>query len=347
MGLAGGLATNGELSGGGGSGTVTSVTAANGTIVVAGTGAAPTVAVGTGIPESSITNLTSDLALKAPLASPTFTGTVTVPTTVNSTDAAQKSYVDGVAAGLAIKPSVQEATAAALPTNTYLLGVITITATGTLTVDGIAVALNDRVLVKNEVTQANNGIYVCTTFGTTGVAAVLTRSTDMNQASEIPGAFAFVEEGTVNAGSGWVVAGAGPYTIGTTAIVWTQFSGAGEIVAGSGLTLSGNTLSVTPTVVSTQQSGTTYTLALVDQSTVVEFTSATAVTVTIPANASVAFPVGTVIELFQDAAGQVTVAAAGGVTLRNPSSVTTRAQYSTIGVRQRAANEWVLSGDLT
>ena len=240
MGLAGGLATNGVSGSGGGGGTVTSVTNADGYIGVTGT---------TSVVLSEGSTLTSALAAKAPLASPTFTGTVTVPTTVNSTDAAQKAYVDGVAAGLAIKASVQEATAVALPTNTYLAGVITITATGTLTVDGVAVALNDRVLVKNEVAAANNGIYLCTTFGTTGVAAVLTRSTDMNTGAEVPGAFTFVEQGTVNAGAGFVVAGVGPYTIGVTAIVWTQFSGAGEVVAGTGLTKTGNTLAVDETVI--------------------------------------------------------------------------------------------------
>ena len=66
-----------------------------------------------------------------------------------------------------------------------------------------------------------------------------------------------------------------------------------------------------------------------------------------PPNASVAFPVGTVIEIVQYGAGQITIAPGAAVTLRNPSSLTTRAQYSTIGLRQRAANEWVVSGDLT
>jgi hypothetical protein len=104
-------------------------------------------------------------------------------------------------------------------------------------------------------------------------------------------------------------------------------------------------------LVSTQQSGTgssAYTFALTDAQTVVETTGATAATFTIPTNASVAFPVGTAIEVFQDGAGQVTIAAAGGVTLRSDGSkVHTAAQYATIGLRQRAANEWVLSGDLS
>lgn len=194
------------------------------------------------------------LALKAPLASPTFTGTVTVPTPSNDTDAATKVYVDGVAQGLSIKESVQVATDAALPANTYANGAsgvgatLTAVATGVLTVDGVAVALNDRVLVKNEVTAANNGIYLCTVAGAIGVAYVLTRSVNMNQAAEIPGAFTFTENGTVNDAAGFVVADAGPFTIGTTAINWTQFSGAGQITAGNGISKSGNTLSIDTSV---------------------------------------------------------------------------------------------------
>lgn len=191
------------------------------------------------------------LALKAPLASPTFTGTVTIPETPsNNTDAASKGYVDGVASGLSIKASCRLATAAALPTNIYANGAsgvgatLTAVATGVLTVDGSTVAINDRILVKNEVAPANNGIYTCTVAGAIGVAYVLTRATNMDQAAEIPGAFTFIEDGTVNDGAGFVVADAGPFTMGTTAINWTQFSGAGQITAGAGLTKTGNTLDV-------------------------------------------------------------------------------------------------------
>jgi hypothetical protein len=170
----------------------------------------------------------------------------------NSTKIATTAYTDAAVAaavqGLSIKQSVQEATAAALPTNTYLAGVITITATGTLTVDGQTVQLNDRVLVKDEVTQAHNGIYLCTTFGTTGVQAVLTRATDSNTSADIVGAFTFAETGTVNASSGWVNTNSGTITIGTTAITYTQFSGAGEITAGTGLSKSGNTISLSTPV---------------------------------------------------------------------------------------------------
>ena len=203
------------------------------------------------------TNLSDDLPLAqldlryAALSGAAFAGEVTGPTPVNPSDLVTKAYADAIAQGLSVKPSVQEATAAALPSNVYSNGssgvgaTLTGVATGVLTVDGIAVALNDRVLVKNEAAPANNGIYACTLAGAIGVAYVLTRATDMNTAAQVPGAFAFTEQGTANAGAGFTVAGPGPYTIGTTAITWTQFSGAGEITAGTGLSKSGNTLSLT------------------------------------------------------------------------------------------------------
>lgn len=170
-------------------------------------------------------------------------------TPTSSGDAATKSYVDSIASGLSIKTSVALATAAALATNTYSNGsagvgaTLTGTSTGVLTVDGTTVALNDRVLVKNEATAANNGIYYCSTAGAVGVAYVLTRATDMDQASEIAGSFTFVTSGSTNAGAGFVVTGAGPFTVGTTAINWSQFSGGTSYTAGAGLTLAGTVFS--------------------------------------------------------------------------------------------------------
>lgn len=170
-------------------------------------------------------------------------------------DAATKSYVDGIAAGLSPKSSVAVATAAALPTNTYNNGssgvgaTLTGIATGVLTIDGQAVTLGQRVLVKNEVASANNGIYVCSTAGAIGVAYILTRSTDANTSAEIDGAWSFVETGTVNATSGWAVASASTITIGTTAIVFTQIFGPGTVTAGTGITVTGTQVAITNTAV--------------------------------------------------------------------------------------------------
>jgi len=180
-----------------------------------------------------------------------FTSSPTAPDPTAATQLATKQYADSIAAGLSAKTSVRLATAAALPANTYSNGAsglgatLTGNATGVLTVDGSAVALGDRVLVQNEAATANNGIYQCTTAGAVGVAYVLTRTLDMDLPVHVPGAFVFTEAGAVNTGAGFVVAGNGPYVIGTTPIVWTQFSGAGEIQVGAGLSKTGNTISLT------------------------------------------------------------------------------------------------------
>ncbi|HSX42854.1 MAG TPA: hypothetical protein VLF59_02090 [Candidatus Saccharimonadales bacterium] len=102
-----------------------------------------------------------------------------------------------------------------------------------------------------------------------------------------------------------------------------------------------------PLVTTTTQSGTSYTLGLSNAGTAVEFTASSTVTVTVPPNGSVAFPVGTIIELLQYGAGTLTVAAGAGVAIRSANNlVAARTQYSTLSLRKRATNEWVLAGDL-
>ncbi|CAB4163801.1 PKD/Chitinase domain containing protein [uncultured Caudovirales phage] len=168
---------------------------------------------------------------------------------VNDQDAATKSYVDSIAQGLDPKASVSLATATTLPAYTYNNGTagvgatITGSASGLLTIDGTSPTVGDRVLIKNE-TDSNapyNGIYTVTT-NSGGSNYVLTRATDMNQSAEIPGAFTFVELGTVNADSGFVCSTNAPVVIGTTNIVWTQFSSAGSYTANTsaGLSLIGS-----------------------------------------------------------------------------------------------------------
>lgn len=140
-------------------------------------------------------------------------------------DAATKNYVDSVAQGLEVKQSVRAATTA------------NITLSATQTVDGVALVAGDRVLVKNQSTTAQNGIYVV-------AAGAWTRSTDADAWNELISAFTFVEEGTTNADTGWVSTANAGGTLGTTAITWAQFSGAGTYVAGNGLTLTGNSFAV-------------------------------------------------------------------------------------------------------
>jgi hypothetical protein len=100
------------------------------------------------------------------------------------------------------------------------------------------------------------------------------------------------------------------------------------------------------TVTVNPQTGTTYTLVLTDANKAVECSNAAAITLTVPPNSSVAFPTGTVIEILQVGAGQVTLAAGIGVTLNTPSSLLARAQWSTLGLRKRATDSWIVTGDM-
>ena len=142
------------------------------------------------------------------------------------TDAATKLYVDATRQGLAVKDAVRAATTA------------NITLSGTQTVDGVSLIAGDRVLVKNQSTGSENGLY---TVG----ASSWVRTTDADAPNEMGGGdFVFVQEGTANADSGFVCTNDGALTIGTTALTFTQFSGAGQITAGTGLTKTGNTIDV-------------------------------------------------------------------------------------------------------
>jgi hypothetical protein len=141
-------------------------------------------------------------------------------------DASTKAYVDSVAQGLDVKDSVKAATTA------------NITLSGTQTIDGVSVLADDRVLVKNQSTGTENGIYVC-------AGGSWSRASDFAAGEDEAGAFTFVEQGTVNAESGFVCTNnKGSGVVGTHALVFSQFSGAGQITAGNGLAKSGNTLSV-------------------------------------------------------------------------------------------------------
>ncbi len=139
------------------------------------------------------------------------------------------------------------ATTAALATVTYNNGAGTLTASanGALIIDGVTVSVADRVLIKNQASAVQNGIYVVTTTGSGAAAFVLTRGPDADTAGELTGgAFFFVEEGTDNADNGYVTTFNGTPTLGTTDITFVQFSGAGQISAGNALTKTGNTLDV-------------------------------------------------------------------------------------------------------
>ena len=144
-------------------------------------------------------------------------------------DAATKAYVDAISQGLDVKPSVKAASTAN----------VTITAPG-VAIDGVTLTTGDRVLLKNQTTTAENGIYIYATSST-----AMTRATDADTSAKVnAGMFTFAEQGTVNADSGWFLITDNPITLGTTGLTFTQFSGAGQITAGAGLTKTGNTLDV-------------------------------------------------------------------------------------------------------
>jgi hypothetical protein len=208
---------------GSGTWTATSIAVANGgtgtaTGSITGTGALTFTAGGTNTNVNLVPNGTGtvDVASKkiTNLATPTA-----------DTDAATKAYVDATSQGLDVKASVKVATTA------------NITLIATQTIDTVAVVAGDRVLVKNQTAGAENGIWVVGSGN-------WTRATDADSTAKLTsGAFVFIEQGS-QADNGWVLTTDTAITIGTTSQTWSQFSGAGAITAGDGITKSGNTLSV-------------------------------------------------------------------------------------------------------
>ena len=175
-----------------------------------------------GLLTAATTTFTGDVALSGKkitgVASPTA-----------DADAANKVYVDSVAQGLSLKDSVRAGTTA------------NITLSGEQTIDGVSLVVGNRVLVKDQTDQTKNGIYVV-------ASGSWSRSTDADASSEVTsGMFTFITEGTLNANSGWVLTTTGAITLGTSLLTFTQFSGAGQITAGTGITKSGNTLDVVGT----------------------------------------------------------------------------------------------------
>lgn len=179
----------------------------------------------------TITNSTIDSSViggNAPAAAYFTTAQVAATPTADQ-DVANKAYVDSVAQGLDIKASCLYTT------------------TGNITLSGLATQANgdwpstltagDRILVKNQTNQAENGIYAAAASG-------WTRTADMNNWAEVPGAFTFIEDGATLSSTGWVTTAGSTGTIGVTNMPWTQFSGAGTYTAGNGLQLISNQFSV-------------------------------------------------------------------------------------------------------
>jgi len=205
----------------------------------------------------TIAKLNSGVTLAAIAAANASTGDITassqkiinLATPVSSTDAATKGYVDSVATGLDPKASVRAASTANVSVTYSATGGTSgrgqITAAPN-TLDGVTLAAGNRILLKNQTTGAQNGIWVVTTLGT-GANGVWDRATDFDQDAEVtPGAFTFVEEGS-QAATGWVLSTISPITIGGasgTSLTFVQFSGSAAYIGGNGLTLTGSTFDV-------------------------------------------------------------------------------------------------------
>ena len=150
---------------------------------------------------------------------------------VSDTDAANKRYVDGAVQGLSWKAAVRTSSTTD----------VDLEAPGAA-IDGVTLSSGDRVLLIGQAAAAENGIYVWS-----GASAALTRAADANSAAELKGAAVFVMEGT-RADQAYTLVTDGTITVGTTALSWTQFTGLGQVVAGAGLTKTGNQMDVVGTV---------------------------------------------------------------------------------------------------
>ena len=164
-------------------------------------------------------------------------GNAKVATPTDAAHIATKGYVDAARQGLDVKQSVKVATVGAINISADLEAGDTI--------DGVTLVAGDRVLVKDQSTATENGIYVAVASG------AASRSSDANGTADTgelkPGTFTFVEEGTTNSDKGFVLSTNGTITVGSSAIAWTQFSGAGSFTAGDGISQSGNTINVNVT----------------------------------------------------------------------------------------------------
>lgn len=198
------------------------------------------------------TYVDDELTTKVTKSGDTLTGYLTLHADPQqSMHAVTKQYVDAIAQGLSTKPSVRLATTTNLTAN-YNNGTqgvnstLTGTSNGALIVDGVTPLVGDRVLVKEQTNKAENGDYVVQQVGSAVTPFILKRATTIDESHEVPGSYFYVFDGASLKGTGWVFTVDNPITfsIGLNDINVHQFSGQGSIIAGGGLSLVGNTISV-------------------------------------------------------------------------------------------------------
>jgi len=304
------------------------------------------------------------LNAKLSLAGGTMTGSLILdadPT--QALGAVTKQYADSIAEGL----HVHEAVEALSDSNVDLTG-------GTFggTVDGVTLSDGDRVLINGQTSASENGIYVWNATGST-----FSRATDFDTPAEASGGdFVFVLGGTTYENTGWVKTSDDVATIGTDPINFTQFSGAGSVTGGTNIEVTGTQVAVVsnptfanvvtvssgvkfadntiqtsagvPSLTGFTEKTASYTLDTLDhQDNVVEMNSGSAMTFTIPTNASLAWPVGASMDIIQTGAGQVTISPDSGVTLNYTPGNKLRTQWSSCTIMKRATDSWIVYGDLT
>jgi hypothetical protein len=326
------------------------------------------------------------LDAKLDLAGGTLTGPLTLSGAPTSDlHAATKLYVDGLAAGINFHQPVVAATAGNLA-GTYDNGTAGVGATLTKasngaigTIDGASVSVGSRILLRAQTDAKENGVYVVTAVGSGSAPWVITRAADAdnNPSGELAtGDFVFVTGGSTNGSKGFILSTTGTVTIGTTEVNYAQFNASEAITAGTNINKTGSTISVVsdptfanvvtvssgikfsdntiqtsagvPSLTQFIQKTSSYTLdalTLIDE--VIEVDSSSATTITIPTNATLAWPVGASVDILQVGTGQVTIAAAGGVTLNFTPGNKLRTRWSSCTIMKRGTDSWILYGDLT
>lgn len=303
---------------------------------------------------------------KASLSGDTFTGFITLhadPT--QALHAATKEYVDNAISGIDWHKAV----------NLFSDSNVSLTGTsGTLVIDGHS-ALDQtddglyRILLTGQTTDSENGIYL---YGDDGSSYTLSRSDDANNYAELVGSAVFVLEGTVYAGTSWIQTS--HYLTDFSGQVWSQFSGSGTVTAGTNISVTGLQISTVnnptfsglvtassgvafsdgtqtkvgvPSISSFISKTSSYTLDdLALRDNIIEVDSTSATTITIPTDASLNFPVGASIDVFQINTGEVTIAGDAGVTVNSTPGLKLRTRWSSCTLLKRGADSWIVYGDL-
>lgn len=334
-------------------------------------------------PVSSATQTALDAKLN--LSGGTLTGALTLSGAPTSDlHAATKQYVDGIAAGINFHQPVVAATSGNLA-GTYNNGTngvgatITASSNGAIgTIDGASVSVGNRILLRAQTDAKQNGVYTVTAVGSGSTPWVVTRAADAdnNPSGELAtGDFVFVTSGSTNGSKGFILSTTGTITVGTTEVNYAQFNASEAITAGTNITKSGSTISVAdaptfsgavtassgivfsdgtqtlegvPSRTPIIQKTSSYTLsALTERDDLIEMGSSSALTLTIPTDSTLNFPIGTSLDILQTSTGQVTIAGSAGVTVNATPGLKLRTQWSSATLFKRAANTWVVYGDLT